>query len=446
MSEFVLKTGFAKDKITPPMGVHIPGHGFVPRLSTGVIDDVCVYAIAFAWGETRGILFNCDALGVTTAGALAIQEKVSERTGIPPEAVMVACTHCHTSVSISNPTGKGDAMDIYYGRLMQIFCDLAQFALEDLKDTTVKIARGELTDVGFIRRYKMKDGTLETNPSTGNPDILCADGVQDTEIQLIRFLREGGKEIVLINFGTHPDVVSGTLYSPDWPGYTADLMKRALEDESEVVMLNGFGGDSNHVNRFWPKPAVKGTTKGVKFAKRIARKVAGSALKIYDDAKEIPGGKIAGYREIAAIGKNPHEPWEEPIAQKIVACRAKIESELPEELRAYGMSLKKAGRIVSCMKLPEKLEIVMHGLQVGEIAFIGAPGEPFSETGKIIKEKSPMTMTCVACRTNGSEGYFPTRRAFDGAGYERDYTRFGPDCSDELANAALRILEKMAEK
>ena len=113
----------------------------------------------------------------------------------------------------------------------------------------MKASRDVLQGVGFIRRFKMKDGTMKTNPSWGNPDILEPDGVQDESIQLVRFEREGGKEIVLINFGTHPDVVVGKLYSPDWPGYTVDVMKGALGEGFEVVMVNGFGGDSNHCNR-----------------------------------------------------------------------------------------------------------------------------------------------------------------------------------------------------
>ena len=59
-----------------------------------------------------------------------------------------------------------------------------------------------------------------------------------------------------------------------------------------------------------------------------------------------------------------------------------------------------------------------------------------------------MDMTLCSCRTNGSVGYLPTRRAFEGAGYERDYTKYGPDCADEVTAAALAILSKMklAEK
>ena len=87
--------------------------------------------------------------------------------------------------------------------------------------------------------------------------------------------------------------------------------------------------------------------------------------------------------------------------------------------------------------------VPVYGIRVGGLAFIGIPGEPFSEPGIRIKEESCMEMTVCSCCTNGSYGYFPTRRAYAGGGYERDYSAFGPNCSEVLADTAVEILEKM---
>ena len=53
MEEKKLYVGFAKGKITPPIGCNVPGHGFVPRLSTGIIDDIFAYAVAFSDGDNK---------------------------------------------------------------------------------------------------------------------------------------------------------------------------------------------------------------------------------------------------------------------------------------------------------------------------------------------------------------------------------------------------------
>ena len=55
-------------------------------------------------------------------------------------------------------------------------------------------------------------------------------------------------------------------------------------------------------------------------------------------------------------------------------------------------------------------------------------------------------MTIPTCRTNGSMGYFPTRRSYTGGGYERDYSPYGPNGADELESAASRILKRMSDK
>lgn len=442
MEENCLYVGYAKAPVNPPMDIKIPGHGFMPRPAEGIIDDVNIYALAFSDGENKAILFNVDALGVLSTGGQRIREKVAARCQIPVENVYLACTHCHTAMwvggDISDPEDPEEWRS-YYGHQDTLFCDLAQFAMEDLKPATMKIARGQVKGVGFIRRFKMADGTLKTNPGYMRPDIVEPDGIQDESLQLVRMEREGGKEIVLVNFGTHPDVVGGRKFSPDWPGYVVDVVEAGLEGKAHVVMLNGFGGDSNHCNRFKPKPSVT----GLEFAKRMARKVGGEALKVYDDAEEIPVGKVAGFVDIAVFGKNPYEEWEVPISEQIVATGALQDKDLPEELKKYGISIKKAQRILKNLTRPDNFEIPMYCLQVGNICFVGAPGEPFSETGMDIKNASKMDMTICTCRTNGSTGYFPTRRAYAGGGYERDYTSFGPDCAESIAAAALRCIDKM---
>ena len=86
MEEKQLLVGYAREKINPPMGIKIPGHGFMPRPSDGIIDDVHIYALAFSDGENKAVLFNVDALGILSKGGERIRNKVAERCGIPAAA------------------------------------------------------------------------------------------------------------------------------------------------------------------------------------------------------------------------------------------------------------------------------------------------------------------------------------------------------------------------
>ena len=429
--------GYHRIKITPPFGSLIPGYGpLIKRFSDGIITDLYIYAVAIGDGENTAVLFNADALEMSVVGAARVKKLVAERCKIPEDNVYFCCTHSHTAVWLSTDEyqNPGD----YMPRILQSVCDAATLAIEDMKPCTIKTAVGNVKGVGFVRRYLMRDGSVKTNPKTADPDIVRPDGLQDDSITLVRLIRDGAKEILIANFGTHPDMIDGTKYCADWPGYTVDTLKAAFGGEVEAVMLNGAQGDSNHINRFWPK----GHYSTVAFSQRVGRILTGEIMKIYDDAKEIPYGPVKGYFVTVPVDKNTYTEEDVPMAEKINACM-KEKGELTPELAAYGMSYKKAVRILRDLKLPKQIPVEVSGLQIGSLAFIGISGEPFCEIGIHIKEASPLDTTCVTCLTNGGHGYFPSAHAYEGGGYESDYSPFGPGCEACLVNGAKNILDQM---
>ena len=330
---------------------------------------------------------------------------------------------------------------IFMRRVHQQFADLAQFAFEDLKSVEdVKIAKGIAKDVGFIRRYRLKDGTCKTNPPTGSPDLVSWDGVQDESLQLIRILRENANEIVFINFGTHADVIGGTKYCYDWPGYTRDFLSGALGDGTEVMMIVGPQGDSNHVNRFLPKGVA---LQKIDRAKQMARILAGEALKIYDDAVSVPHNKITFSNKIVEVGTNPFDPADVPEAKEMHELYKKYQDNAHPVFKNYKLNVPEALRIVRLLSGPEAFYLQVSALQLGNIAFIGFPGEPFTEIGLKVKEASKMAMTVCSCITNGGQGYFPTAAAFAENGYERSTSPFAHDVAQKLIDAALDLIGDM---
>lgn len=440
----ILKTGYAEAIITPPMGHPIPGY-FKTRLSDGIINDLLIRAVAFDNGESRAIYFACDAQGVTHEGGEAIRKLISESCDVPFENIIIHASHSHTSCYISGISKSNDIALAHTTRLHRHFVDCARAAFADLKPTTIKIARGEAKGVGFIRRYEMKDGSIVTNPRFGNPDIVRPVGQQDHSVQLIRLVREEGKEIIMVNFGTHPDTLGGHKYYRDWPGYVVEYINRLFEDNVHTVMINGCQGNSNH----WDKMRTTDfDVKGIDKAKRMARIVSGEVLKIYDSAEEVPAGEIRGFCEIAKFGQNPHKPEEVELAKKMRELYNEYGDSAHPALMEYraktGMSVPKSNRILANLKGPEIYEIPVSGIQVGSIAFIGYPGEPFCEIGLEVKEGSKMEMTIVSCCSNGSFGYFPTAEAFAyEGGYENNTSRFAHNCADVLAKTAIKILDQM---
>ena len=82
----------------------------------------------------------------------------------------------------------------------------------------------------------------------------------------------------------------------------------------------------------------------------------------------------------------------------------------------------------------------------GDVAFIGLPGEPFTQIGLEIKSKSPFTVTIPCCNTNGSEGYFPTDDALLENGYEAQSSLFLPGVAPKLVSCSVEILNGLKNK
>ena len=79
----------------------------------------------------------------------------------------------------------------------------------------------------------------------------------------------------------------------------------------------------------------------------------------------------------------------------------------------------------------------------GDVAFVGLPGEPFTEIGRKIKEASPFKITIPCCNANGSEGYFPTDDALLESGYESQSSLFLPGVAPKLIDCSLSILNDL---
>jgi hypothetical protein len=187
----------------------------------------------------------------------------------------------------------------------------------------------------------------------------------------------------------------------------------------------------------------KGTvTRGADFAKRMARILAGEVLKIYDSAVEIPADRIGIFTKDLKIGQNACDPADIPIAKEVHRIFAE-KGEFAPELKAFKMDKSEALRIIANLSRPEFFEIRLHALQIGNVAFVGIPGEPFSSIGMAIAKESKMDMTVVTACTNGSEGYYPDRDAFDELGYESKVSPFASNCGQLLIDGSLEMINKM---
>ena len=160
--------GFHSVVVDAPLGLSIPGH-YVKRYAEGTSEPLHLRATAFACGDKKAVIFNCECIGIRADGYEAIKKKVSAFCDIPEDAIYINCVHSHTSYIIIAPGDDMDDMDIHLYHLIKLFVDCAKLALEDLKPCKILTAIGEAKDIAYTRRYRMKNGTVCTNAPSTSP-------------------------------------------------------------------------------------------------------------------------------------------------------------------------------------------------------------------------------------------------------------------------------------
>ena len=438
-NETNLQAGYYQLKVTPYLGYFIPGYYRI-RQAKGIIEDLYLRATAFSDGEKKAIVFSCDAIAIDTNAADDVRQLIAERCQIDPDAVYITCVHSHTSFRIEKPDEDGTECDTYCKWLYMQFVDCAQYAFRDLKPCKLLRALGDVDNVGFTRIYRMKDGSCQTNPGIGNPDAVSFFGKQDTSLQLIRVVRENAKEILFVNFGTHADVITTSTFSPDWPGYLANLLVNAFDGQLEAMTLVGCQGNSNHVNVFNTADPLQRTDP---YARRMARILAGETLKIYDSAQPLECQGLDYCRISLEVGRNPWNEEDVPMAKEIHALYCgDHHNESDPIFKKYPMSVPEACRIVRSLTLPPYTTLTVSALRLGGLYLIGFPGEPFCSIGMDVKAACPEAVL-TTCLTNGSDGYFPDAESFKEKGYERESSVLAHNVGQLLTQTAMAAVEKI---
>jgi len=442
------QAGFARVDATPPLGIPLVGY-FSHRVSDGVLDPLYIDCVAVSDSTNKALIYCVDDLHLTNPFMAKAFEAITKATGIPRERIYVHATHIHTGPSDWERGGfskeENRLVMLYANIRIAKLADAGRFALADLAPAKIGIAKTECRNISFIRRYRMKDGSVRTNPGITNPDVKEPLGTPDETLQLVRFRRTGAPDIAIINFGVHPDTVGGTKYSADWPGVVRNTFEAAIGDGVKCLFLNGAQGDVNHHYRM-PPPGraalnAERKTRPRAIALHMGRAVAGAAMSVWDVCEEIPAGRVRGIVATHPMPANKPTADEVKWVEMFDAGRKK---EIPLGHMEI-MTLTSPGSRVRRLKDgPDLFDILVSSLAIGDgLAFAGVPCEPFVDIGRGVKERSPFRMTVFTCLTNGSEGYIPTTKSHSDGGYEALSSRFAAPTGDLLVEAEVGQLTKL---
>ena len=446
-----LLAGFARVDITPPQGVPMAGYTFLRR-AEGVRDPLELNALAVSDGAHTAVLLAADVLDLQDNDyARDLRRRIAAAAGVPFEAVYFHCTHTHLSPALgkADPHGETsfDGDPAYSETFIEKACAAAKAAVADLAPATLAVGRAEARRISFIRRFRMKDGSIRTNPGVGNPDIAAPVGEVDESVQVVRFRREGKDEIVAVNFGTHPDTIGGSSISADWPGMARRQLEKAIDGVSCIV-FNGALGDVNHVC-VDPRPGEReglardfdDVDRGYEHARHMGRVIAGAVLSVYGKCAPVAAGEVAFAASEVTVPSQRPKPEELPLARRYAALHAAgKDDDIPFKGMELTTVVAEAGRMLRLENGPDAFTMPVSFVRIGDaVSFVGIPGEPFTEIGRRIKASSPTQVTFVTCITGGYYGYFPTADAYSEGGYEARSSIFGPTVADDLVAAARNL-------
>lgn len=444
-----LLAGYARYDITPPLGTSLAGYG-TERPAVGVRDPLSAVAVAFSDGRNKAVVIALDLL--TLWGYHDVfRAAVAEGAGLDPQAVFITCTHTHTGPDVgwSHYTRpRKDFNDaILYTKFLRDCCvSVARLALNDLSPARLSTARGEAKGVSFIRRFRMKDGTSVVNPGYDNPEVAGPIGNPDEEVLLVRVDRPGKDALAIVNFQCHPDTVGGRLISRDWPGVVRDTVEQALGDV-KCLFLNGMLGDVNHVCTDLSRSRLSPTEQD-RFYRYFGRVVAGGVIGIWDICKPVKGEKVGYGVTVAQVKTARGSPEILAKARRIMdLVRQGREAEVSGKGRRKKALIARARMVEYLANGPDFLDFPLSAVTVGEaVAFVGFPGEPFTEYGVLLKKESPFAMTMPVSLTNGMYGYLPLDANLNEPGYGTQGALFAKGLQETMLGGHLRQLRTLAGK
>ncbi len=443
-----LQAGFGRTNINPMMGIEIAGY-YQVRRAEAILDDLEINALALATGDIKIVLMSIDHCGVNRSIMNRIRKAAAERCGLPVDAIMMSATHTHTGPKITETADEiKDPLELeYISFVIKRAADAAQFALDDLKPAKMGFGIGQAPRVAFVRRFRMKDGSIQTNPGVNNPDIVAPIGDVDERVNVVRFNRDGADDLVLVNFGNHPDTVGGNKISGDWPNFLRKTVEKTI-DNTKCIFFNGAQGDVNHVNVHPVGGEMNDmfmnfddVARGYNLAKHIGNVVAGGVLQVYEKVQYVD------VDDLQFVEREINIPSNRATAEQLIEAKrindlyvAGRDHELPYRGMMLTTVVAEAARMVALENGPDAFDMTLYGVKLGPIAMVGIPGEPFTGIGRGIKETDGYDMIMPVCLANGSEGYFPMQEAYDEGGYESRSSRFKAGVAEYIISESQKML------
>ena len=380
--------------------------GAAETIITSIKDRPDVYAelyarvLVLADGEKQLAIVTADYGQFSLQYNKVLLEAIQGATGIPPEHVVINCSHTHNAPGVDGRE-MSEASEAW---LATCLAELVKDAVGKLEPATLRVGRAPV-QLGYNRRIMNDEGYITMAPNPEGAVVPWVDvlGAYDANGDVIA---------VLFSHAAHPVIVhwSSEEMGADFPGYAVEHLRNFLDLKSKSILLfaQGCAADING----YP---LRGGFEACDVAGFTLAFATHQALK---NAKEVPAAPLKAFSKLVNL------PFRDPPS--VAECEQLIE-EFPDDERYVALlEVSKSGE-------KRSLPFPISAFAVGDaLCFLSVSHELFSEYQLFADATSPFSHTFVFGYTNGSEVYIATRAAYElglRAGYEagpRNHALSGP--------------------
>lgn len=388
------RAGAGKTAITPPLPFQLAGHRG-ERIATAIADPLEARALVVQDHDRLAAVVSVDLLWLSREQVLRIRAIVEQTTGIPAQAVFVACTHTHSGPDTLDWYDHAPPIsDWRIESLCQSIASAVYIAAKSLQPVQVAHAATEVA-IGTNRRMRTAAG-MERHP---NPD-----GDIDHSLDVLSFVRpDGGVIATIIRQATHPVILgaASTVVSGDWCGEARRFVETHLG--GACLVFNGTCGDVNPHE--WTGASMDevrrtGLRVGCAAVEAALRPQAPLALDLFVSSRTL------------RLDPHPH-----PYLSRAQAKRLTLEAAMIVEVQA---------------------------LRLGPAVLLGLPGECLTDSGRAIQRAVTGAHAMIVSYANDYVGYLPSPAVIEEGGYEARTRMLTEDGISELLSAAIDAAREAA--
>ncbi len=440
------QVGYARVDITPMESVPLAGFGRTSQRMSRCVRDP-LYASCFAITDENNetvILMSVDLQRGSKREADMLRAAAQERYGIPEDHVMFAGTHTHAGPDAFNEAEP--SIQRYYKLLDEKLPLCMGLALADRREAQMFVGEIEAHRMNFVKHYcyTTAEGEVKYFGDNFGTQVLDETTRHATEadptVHIVKFVRQGCKDLVLINFRAH-----GLLCS-DSKKYdiSADLMggiRTAFEEKTDALItyFQGAAGNMNPYSRIDSENITKDcVVYGQIFADMVIR-----GLK---DMRPMEAAPIQTKQVIL------DEPSNRPDAESLKYAQAVVDKW--NETGDYNLSIQEgaaigirspyqANAILKREELPEIYSLELNAITLGDVAIVTAPNELFDTLSVYVEDHAPFGKVLTFGYCNDYRGYIPSKFGFEYTCYESDCCRFCPGIGEKIRDTFLEMLREM---